>query len=561
MLAVNSCEPNAYTLAQKASNAWHNGCLKEAMQLYCSAVTAAKAEEDMFMVGPIFSNLALVQDQSGDPVKARATATVSIDVLDVYEDTPELIQAIRNLGSIELALGDLENAQNLYERALGIAEDLDNGSLWVQTLIDLSLIYKDTGRYSEAKVGLEKALTQLGTDDSLAKAHALAGLGLVHQHLELIPSSRTNFLEALLLYRTAHSWENEAIVLHNLGQLEDNQANAFSALGYYFQSLEINLAHSCFLGIAEDLSALTALVCHIHSTIDRLTADISQPLANNPIKITDLLGAWQSRLIEQLGSDCTTHGFDEAIALTQAQNLPQAMDSYEQLASFHQKIGNLAGEMRTWSDLAFLQRNQGKLAAAVSSFDKTLALAKQVNNPDDLHKTYVNRADVKFQLGQIDLAISDYTAATEVVEDIRTYFLSESDALDYFAWPKLSAYERLIRIHAKLDQPTNAFLWLEKARSREFLRLLRFTPLSTSDQVANSAMAEEQAILKAMKLKLQQFQSGSPEEQWQCLDSYRQQAKELKSLWSMMSAEHPEHVSLRQGEPATWHDIRQCLAT
>ncbi len=554
---------NPQHLAEQAQHVLKSGNLEQGITLLEQASALAQKAGDLFTQGTILNNLALAQERSGQLDTARKTIGRAVDLLERFEDkdTEELADAVKNVGFIERNLGHLDTAQRYYEVALEIAQSIGDDNIQAKVLVDLGVVHKDRGRLTEARVHFERALALLDDNQVETRASALLGLGLTLEYLQDSEGARSYYLQALDAYRQVGDWENEAVTLHNLGQIEDNQYNFSRALEYYFQSLAINLKHICKLGIAEDLSALAALICNSHQALAVIEQQPDNPLSNCPLQFRDIMWAWRQLLIKALeeSEGLTQKGFSLVKALTETENLEGGLALYEQILDFHRSINYPLGQMRTFMDLAFLSRNAEQLDASKDYFSQALELAQVIGNPDDLYEIYVNRGDSYLMAEQFTQAMGDYTAAAEVAESIRAQLLVEAEALNYFGEPKLVVYERLVRLAAKRDRARSSLNWAERAKSREFLRRLRLSEMAQPHQTPEELVDQEAKLMTQLRQLAADLSDTEQPNRLSTLRNYETVEQNIRQVWTEIEFFEPEYVALRQGKPASWKELQRCL--
>jgi tetratricopeptide (TPR) repeat protein len=509
----------------------------------------------------ILNNLALEQERVGQGTAARESLLQSLKILQQANALSEAA-VLKNLGLIERNLGNLDAAKQYYQSALELVTKIDDQLEMAWLLNELGIVCKDQGQLTEARVYCEQALDLLKDQEAFdVYAHVLTGLALILELMHDVKGAKEYYGKALELYRQVDDQENEAVVLHNLGQLSDNQNQLLDALEYYFQSLAINLKNNYKMGVVENLNALAALISIAHQVIENLEQQSDNPLKNNPLSFKLIMSAWRQVLEEALtegGLLNSSEDFALVTALTEADNLESAIEMHKQILGYNQKIEYRRGQIKTLIDLSLLVRDSQKLDLAEQYLTQALPLAQETANPDDLYNIYFNRGDIRMMAGQVPQAIDDYKAAVEVAESIRANLLLEQEALDYFAWPNLTAYDRLVRINAHDKEPEKAFFWTEQAKSREFLRRLRLSSITSPKQIPQALIDQEMQLIAQMRQTGTQLQVAN-EPRLNILRNYEILENNLYQLWNEIEQLAPEYIALRQGKPISWEQLQQCL--
>ena len=555
-----------------------SGNLESGIALLQEASEKAREAGEPLQQSAILNNIALLQERFGRALAARDTLLRSLKILKRTNALNES-QVLNNLGLIERNLGNLKEAKKYYQDAFHIVEslpdDLECLVAIAHSLTNLGLVCKDLSQLTEARVYLAKALNLLEDSrvesflcaqeeetESSYLANVLSALALTLERLNDFEGSRNYYLKAQEAYERAEDYENEAISLHNLGQLCDNQNNFLDALEYYFQSLTINLAYDYKLGLAENLSAIAALIANINQIQLNPKRQPNRQLPDMGIEFSDIISAWVQQVKEVLAEITPSVptlllGLINAFALTNS--IDQVRLLYEQIFRLHEEIGYRLGQVKTLIDLALLNRNAGQIDKSEQNLSDALVLAEEITAPDVLYDLHFERGDIRLMAGKVSPAIEDYAAAVNAAESIRANLLLEEEALDYFAWPNLAAYDRLVLIEARLNNYKSALAWAERAKSREFLRRLRLSGVTRSHGVSQELMDREMQLITQLHQVAEALEDVGEPERLNALRNYDIAEQALRQVWDEIELFSPEYVALRQGKPASWEELQGCL--
>jgi tetratricopeptide (TPR) repeat protein len=571
---ISNTSDNYAELVESANLLLEQGDLEGGSVLFERASTLAEEAGEFIQQSAILNNLALVQYRFGLALAARDTLQRSLKILQRTNARNENY-ILNNLGLIERNLGNLHSAKQYYQKAFQIVESLLGENLdcqvaIAQSLTNLGLVCKDLSQLTEARAYLAKALNLL--EDSRVEsflcrqeeenecsyaANVLSALALTLERLNDIEGARNYYLKAKDAYERAQDYENEAITLHNLGQLCDNQNKLLEALEYYFQSLTINLAYDYKLGLAENLSAIVALICNIN----QIQLNLNH-LPDIGINLSDIISTWVQQVKEVLtesNPSAPTTFLSLIIAFAQTNSINEMRLLYEHILSLHQEIGYRLGQVKTLVDLALLNRDAEELDESEQNLTDALVLAEEIAAPDVLYDIYFERGDIRMMAGKVSQAIEDYAAAVDAAESIRANLLLEEEALDYFAWPNLAAYDRLVRIEARLNHSKQALLWAETAKSREFLRRLRLSGMTRSHGVSEELTDREMQLMTQLRQAAEALQVVGEPNRLSALRNYEIAEQALRQVWDEIELFAPEYAALRQGKPASWEELQRCL--
>jgi tetratricopeptide (TPR) repeat protein len=132
-------------------------------------------------------------------------------------------KALGRLVDVLYELRELEIAQERAERALAIAQTVQDESLEATALVSFGRVLRKRGDPGRAKEYLERALPMLEEavgDDHPDVGGALLYLGEVFVQLDDLPTARTRFERALVIFQTKLGEDHE-YTQHALRRLRD----------------------------------------------------------------------------------------------------------------------------------------------------------------------------------------------------------------------------------------------------------------------------------------------------------------------------------------------------
>lgn len=583
-------------LYEEAENYLAAGDFERGIALLAQASMLAESLGKILAQGAILNNLALAQKHAGQTNASLGTIIKAVDLLRRAGAQAELAEALRNEGFIERELGNLDASIQHHTAAFTVFEAINDGLGMAKILIDMGLDYKDQSQLTMAHASFERALALLADYiEPSVKAHALIGLGLTSEKLHNIKCARQYYLEALKAYREASDLENEAMTLHNLGQLYDNQQKFQIALNYYRQSLEINLEIGSKGGVIADLSSLAAIY--------QLTGDLEQSrqmhehALNLQEEIGDRLGqVWTYSDLGILVRDAGQ--FNEAERyLANALRLAREIGDPHEIHNVHFNLGDihmLGGYLFNWNNVPGSD-NERLIELLIQKFRaswvKTSKIEK-INNGNtikissennslflklnyDIDREFLTINDIRadelvvmaendergvYLASRLNDAANNYVAAVDALESVRHRLLLEEEAVSYFDEPHLEAYDRLVRLYVRgLSNPTQALIWEERAKAREFLRRLRLSDISRPYQIPKELIDRETQLLTRLRQTASAISTASESNRLVAVKEYESIEITLRGIWMEIKLFNPEYVALRYGEPALWEDIQKCL--
>jgi tetratricopeptide (TPR) repeat protein len=408
-------------------------------------------------------------------------------------------------------MGHLNQARECILRALAMLEENNEQSTeLVHALTELAIIEKDQQNLVSARAHIEHALAMLHHHDApRQRGSALVVQALIAELQNKITEALRLYDKALVAYRQAEDRENEAQVLYNMGVLYDHyykptKETLKKALAYYQQSLEINTEISALQGMADNLSAIAA--------------------------------------IYQVRGDAEL-----------------ARKMHKQALQVYEGAKFLEGEIEVLTNLGVLERDERHFDAATQYLTSVVQKALEVDNPRLIAEAYRNRGDIALASEQLQAAIDDYMRVVEVTESMRA-LLQEDEALGYFTDERLKAYSNLVRLFVRMpEKSTLAFTYMERVKSREFLRRLSVSALPEPQSVPKALLEQESHLLVQLRQLVAELAAPTTTDRHIVVSNYQAAEKQLHGVWAEIEKYNPEYRDLRHGEPVPWQELKDIL--
>ena len=255
--------------------------------------------------------------------------------------------------------------------------------------IRASGFYYQTGNLIRASECLKRASDL--TDEPEANAVLLHNLGLIEQ-------DQGNYEEAEKLYKQSQKINEElgnksgiAKNLHQLGMIQEDQGNYEEAEKLYKQSQKINEELGNKSGIAKTLHQLGIIQQHQGNNKE------AEKLYKQSLKINKELG-YKSGIagtLHQLGIIQQRQG-----------NYEEAEKLYKQSLKINEELGDRSGIANTLHQLGTIQGDQGKYEEAEKLYKQSLKIKKELGDKSGI-------AGSLYQVGRIHLAREDYRSALQ----------------------------------------------------------------------------------------------------------------------------------------------------
>ncbi|MEU8365107.1 CHAT domain-containing protein [Nonomuraea sp. NPDC048882] len=479
------------------------GRADDAEREYRKAMRLADGRAGPETQAAIRQNLALLLHRLGRSPEAAALLREAVALLD-GGDARGRAETLDTLGFVERDLGELASATERHRQALADFRRLDLARQAVRATVNLAVALKDLGHLAEARGLLEPVLAEAealaGQAHDLQTGHVRITLGMVMELLNDPATAEIHVREARDAYERAGDRENQALALHNLGRLLDEQGRHGEAARCFGESLTINREIGAAHGVSDDLGALASLM----------------QLAGRPADARRL--------------------HEEALAIQRGAGYSRAA------------VNSLA-------DLAVIARDEGEFGTAESHLREAESIAVQMGDSRNVYETRVLLAELDMLRERFPEARQGYARAVAALDDVRRSLADGDDALAYFTESRLDALDMMVRLSAFLDEHAAALEWADAARSQQMVRQLSGIALPEPAGVPPADLAAEAAArfrLREVEAVLQRGGAGRAE-LYQARTELRQ---ELGALEDRLAGPAPEYVSLRRGDKLSWSDIR-----
>jgi CHAT domain-containing protein/tetratricopeptide (TPR) repeat protein len=155
----------------------------------------------------MFANLGTLYRRLGDPWKALASYRQATELYKMQKDADGELSVLKDLGIVyALDLGDLPKAEQIFRRALWLAQNAHNQRQQMQVHLYLgeTLLRKNAPKAAQPELGLAlDSAKQMGTREEEWKA--LYGLGRAEEIAANLPSAESDYREAISIIESARA--------------------------------------------------------------------------------------------------------------------------------------------------------------------------------------------------------------------------------------------------------------------------------------------------------------------------------------------------------------------
>jgi tetratricopeptide (TPR) repeat protein len=419
------------------------------------------------------------QDQAADVhdlLEARHHLLQAGDTHDTGQVTGSICSQLHTWGAWD------QEASLIYDTLTRLPADSPSRAPWIH---QLGIIDQARGDYDEAARQYQVALSineRLGDQASTASSH--------HQ-LGILAQLRGDYDEAARQYQAALSIKERlgdqastASTYHQLGILAQLRGDYDEATRQYQPSLSIN----------ERLGdqARTASTYHQLGRLAQLRGDYDEATRQYQrcLDIEERLGdqAGMARAYHNLGILAQLRGdYDEATR------------QYQRSLDINERLGNQAGMTTTYHQLGMLAQDRGDYDEATRQYQRSLDIEERLGNQVGMASSYGQLGILAHDRGDYDEAARQYKAALETFERLgdqanmaTTYTqlgILEAEQPDGSAAAAVGWHVKalVIRLHLGAPQAANNLRRLAALRSN--LGLKRFTSL-LSQAIGDTKLAE-----------------------------------------------------------------------
>jgi CHAT domain-containing protein len=411
-------------LEQQARQLYEAGRLDEAVSILQQLSATAVENGDTIEQAIVLRNLALVYREIGDLVTSLETIADSFDLLESLKSTEEtqrlMAEGLEVYGTIQLDIGEAENAIDTWKKAKLIYQDLDDIRGLTRVQISLAQGLKSLGLYRQAIAALNEARNRLQTQpDTLLKAQVLQSLGDALRVVGDLKRSEEVLQQGLQIARHLSASEEVAAIFMSLGNTVRSQPdNLEVALDYYQQA--ITTAKSPQLQSQAQLNLLSLLLetnntAEAENLVSKIESNLSQ-LSLDRSKIYARINLAKSVLKLSNTADSNDRQAAELLATSVRE------------AKF---LGDRRTESYALGNLGKLYEQRQQWDEAKQLTEKALLLAQSTNSADIAYQW-------QWQLGRIlkiqndrSGAIAAYSQSVESLKSIRSDLVAISSDIQF----------------------------------------------------------------------------------------------------------------------------------
>ena len=196
----------------------HLAAGKQMMQLIKDTQNETDRQNYRRDLGQILLNLGTTQELLGNYDRARRAYTQSLRLARETKSPPLEILALNNLGGLQSALGEDNDALTNLEAALSISQLQSDRSTLANITLNLASINHFRRNYTQARPFYNQALKLAETQNNrILQAKIFSDLGLLEEDQKNYPTALANHQKSLAIAQSLDDPELQATALNNLG--------------------------------------------------------------------------------------------------------------------------------------------------------------------------------------------------------------------------------------------------------------------------------------------------------------------------------------------------------
>ncbi|WP_082650621.1 CHAT domain-containing protein [Mastigocoleus testarum] len=421
-----SSEPQTVSL-QQGKKLYESGRFTESVKILQQVVKKYRNQGDELQEAVALSNLALVHQKSGNLTQAQQTINESLKLLENTSTNQNLniLAPILDIqGSIQLDLGQAEQALQTWQRSEKIYQQLNNKSGIVQARINQAQAWQVLGFYHRALTTLTELQQNLESQpDSITKAVELRALGDTLQLSGNLQQSNQVLQQSLKIAQKLDSPQDISSALFSLGNTARAKQDFESAIAFYQKAAAI--APDRVTKVQALINQFTLLVNREDTTAQQLLPPIQNLLKNLPVSQTSIYAR-----------------IHLAQSLLKLETKPEKVvrEQFFQLSIFQlsttaikqaQDLGDKRAESFALGTLGNIYEKTEQFANAQSLTQQALNIALGIDTPDITYRWYWQLGRLLEKQGNIQDAIIAYDGAISNLQTLRNDLVAVNRDVQY----------------------------------------------------------------------------------------------------------------------------------
>ncbi len=368
---------------------------------------------------------------------------------------------LRRLGQTWSALGEVQKANQSFEEALALFQQIDDLVAQARLLNEAGSTFLRLGELKKAEAYYLRALhLARTTESSLSEVTAVNNLGLIYGTLGEFQRALKYYDQALEGWRALDDRAREAATLHNLGMSYCRLGRLRDALDFLGQALALRRSSGNLRGEAATLSAVGWALY--------LAGDLSRALDayDESLRLRHTVG-------DQRGEAAT---LDRRGAVYWKMGRRQeATRSFHEALDIFRRVGDRLSEAHVQANLGWVYESWARPDEALENLIPSLGFFQEIDDPNGEAYARVGSARAERQRGHLRAAQAHAEAALTLIESVRSdvaipalrssYLASRQDYYEFLVELLMQRHE----LEPGLGYDARALEVSERARARGLL--------------------------------------------------------------------------------------------
>lgn len=400
-------------LVQKGRELYETGQFAPAVKVWQQSLQAYQAQNDVANQAMVLSNLSLAYQQLGQWEAAKDAIASSLKLLQTTsnKNLPILAQALNTQGSLQLALGQSQQALDTWIQATAVYTQAKDNTGIARSLINQAQALQVLGLYRRALASLNAVNQNLQKQpDSLVKIAGLRSLGNALRVVGDLDKSQQILQQSLALAQKLNSASDIGATLFSLGNTARAQQDNQAALDYYKQA---TTASSGIIKTQAQLNQLSLLVdTNQLSAAQEVLPQIQTEIASLPLSSKAIYAEID---FAQSLQDLQKQG--KSLAVTPA--LPEIAQLLAKAVKQAQSLGDKRAEAYALVNLGGLYEQTKQWQNAQQLTENSLLIAQAINAPDIAYRSWWQLGRILRAQGNRQGAIASYTESVNTLKLLR----------------------------------------------------------------------------------------------------------------------------------------------
>ncbi|MCI0617059.1 CHAT domain-containing protein, partial [bacterium] len=528
----------------------NQGNYKSALDLAHKALKIHEAVGSKKGSADTFRLMGSINDYQGNSEEALKYVQQASEIYTAINDIEGLAKCYSSFGGIYWKQGKLDEALDQYKKGLQIGESLNKKDLISKAWGNIGLVYWNQGDTEKAFESYKKSQEiahEIGAKQT--ECLNLFNIGILHQEGGNYKESQESYQKSLELAKEIGDRGTEGVCYEGLGKIHKIFADYDVALEYFDKSLKIAEE------IGEQRAAAYALkaIGEVYELQDnpKIAIEYLQKARGIYEKMGEKRGIGMA--LDEIGELYLNVGKHD-LALN---NLNEALRIYESIGAKSEMPG-------TYRMIGLAQKSKKDLEEADASFSKSIQIAKETDQPDQLWQSLYCKGEMLRDSGKEDEALQAMKESIVVLERIRGEVDVAELRAGYFQ-DKVMVYTKLIQLLIAKQNLPEAFEYVQRSKARGFLDMLAEARIN-QESILNADLRDKKKETETNLRKI--HQSIQTESEKEVVDrskiaTFEKQRNGLELEYSNLILEirkqNPEYADIQYPQPLKLSDAQSLL--